>query len=213
MKAARQPKYRRALAEDRRGDLVEATLRCLAEHGHAGVSVRRIAADAGVSDGLVNHHFDGIESLVAAAYEKLSETVLATVMARVECENAPRRRLSAYYAAMFSDAVVDPGQLKIWVVFWSLLPHTPPLKAIQQRMWSDYRASIEREFAACIAADAGCDTAAVALGLAALMDGLWLQGCLDPAGFRPEDAITLCERFTDHALRDHAGRPGRGGLG
>ena len=44
----RQPKYRRALPEDRRGDLVEATLKCLAEHGHAGVSVRRIAAQAGV---------------------------------------------------------------------------------------------------------------------------------------------------------------------
>ena len=200
----RQPKYRRALPEDRRGDLVEATLRCLAEHGHAGVSVRRIAAEAGVSAGLVNHHFDGIEALVAAAYEKLSTALLADVMTRVEQERAPRLRLSAYFAAIFSDAVLDPGLLKIWVVFWSLLPHAPALKVIQQRMWSDYRGSIERELAACAAAgpdaDPAFDPAPTALGLAALMDGLWLQGCLDPGSYRPAEAIALCERFTDDAL-------------
>lgn len=196
----RQPKYRRALPEDRRGDLVDATLKCLAEHGHAGVSVRRIAAQAGVSAGLVNHHFDGIEALVAAAYEKLSIDLLATVMTRVEQESEPRRRLSAYFAAIFSDEVLDPGLLKIWVVFWSLLPHAEPLKAIQKRMWSDYRGSIERELAACPGAGPAFDPAAVALGLAALMDGLWLQGCLDPGSYRPGDAIALCEGFTDAAL-------------
>ncbi len=196
----RQPKYRRALPEDRRADLVEATLRCLAEHGHAGVSVRRIAAEAGVSAGLVNHHFDGIEALVAAAYEKLSTDLLAVVMARVERESEPRRRLSAYFAAIFSDIVLDPAQLKIWLVFWSLLPHAEPLKQIQKRMWTDYRASIERELAACPAADPGFDPGSTALGLAALMDGLWLQGCLDPGSYRPADAVALCEAFTDDAL-------------
>lgn len=197
---ARRPKYRRALPEDRRGDLVEATLRCLADHGHAGVSVRRIAAEAGVSAGLVNHHFDGIEALVAAAYEKLSCDLLATVLARLDGETDPRRRLSAYYAAIFSEAVLDPRLLKIWLVFWSLLPHVPPLRDIQRRMWADYHGSIARELAACPAADPGFDAATTGLGLAALMDGLWLQGCLDPTGYRPADAVALCERFTDDAL-------------
>lgn len=196
----RRPKYRRALPEDRRADLVEATLHCLAEQGHAGVSVRRIAAAAGVSAGLVNHHFDGIEALVAAAYEKMSTDLLAEVMSRVERETDPRARLSAYIAAIFSDAVLDPGLLKIWVVFWSMLPHAEPLKLIQKRMWADYHGSIARELAACPAADPAFDPAATALGLAALMDGLWLQGCLDPGSYRAADAVALCETFTDDAL-------------
>lgn len=196
----REPKYRRALPEDRRGDLVEATLQCLAAHGHDGVSVRRIAAAAGVSAGLVNHHFDGIESLVAAAYERLSNDVLARVMRTVEIETAPRQRLSAYFRTMFSDWVLDPGLLRIWVVFWSLLPHAEPLQVIQKRTWTAYHQSIVRELAACEAADPGFDPAPTALGLAALMDGLWLQGCLDPGSYRPEVAIDLCEAFTDAAL-------------
>ena len=198
--SARPPKYRRALPEDRRSDLVEATLRCLSRDGHQGVSVRRIATEAGVSAGLVNHHFDGIEALVAAAYEAVSKDVMARVMTRVVAAEGPRARLSAFVEASFSDAVLDPALLKIWVVFWSLLPHAAPLQEIQKRNWADYRRTLEVELAACPNAADGFDAAGTALGLAALMDGLWLQWCLDPGSYAPADGIRLCETLIDDAL-------------
>ena len=197
---ARQPKYRRALPEDRRVDLVAATLRCLARWGHEGVSVRRIATEAGVSAGLVNHHFEGIEALVAAAYEKVSGDVMAAILARVEPVEGPRARLSAFFDASFSDMVLDPGLLRVWVVFWSMLPHAEPLKAIQKRTWADYRLTLERELAACVPPGAVLDTGRAALGLAALMDGLWLQWCLDPGSYDAATGIALCETFVDDAL-------------
>ena len=36
-----------------------------------------------------------------------------------------------------------------------------------------------------------------ATGLTALIDGLWLEWCLDPANFRPAEAIVLCEAWID----------------
>ncbi len=196
----RQPKYRRALPEERRVDLVEATLRCLARDGHAGVSVRRIAAEAGVSAGLVNHHFDGIEALVAAAYEKISGDVTNRVLTRVEPVEGHRARLSAFIAASFSSDMLDPALLRVWVVFWSLLPHVPVLQEIQKRTWVDYRRTLEKELAGCPGGDE-IDVEAVALGLAALMDGLWLQWGLDPGCYAPATGIRLAERFVDDALR------------
>jgi len=198
--AARQPKYRRALPEDRRSDLVEATLRCLARDGHAGVSVRRIAAEAGVSAGLVNHHFQGIEALVAAAYEKIAGDVTERVVRRVEPVEGARARLTAFIAASFSPEVLDPALLRVWVVFWSLLPHAEVLQAIQKRTWVDYRRTLERELAGCLPEGSALDVETVALGLAALMDGLWLQWCLDPGCYAAETGIALAERFVDDAL-------------
>jgi AcrR family transcriptional regulator len=197
---SRTPKYHRARPEDRRADLVDATIACLAEHGQAGASVRRIAARAGVSAGLVNHHFDGIEALIAAAYEELSNQVLGRVLARVAEETEPRRRLSAYFSANFSDAVLDPGLLKVWVVFWSMLPHAEPLRRIQRRTWTDYRRSLETIIAECVPSSVAFDAAGISLGLAALMDGLWLQWGLDPGSYRPDDAVALCEAFADDAI-------------
>ena len=43
-----------------------------------------------------------------------------------------------------------------------------------------------------------------AIGLTALLDGLWLEWCLEPGTFRPAQAVALCEEWiaslTRHAL-------------
>lgn len=199
-----RPKYRRAHPEDRRGDLVEATLRCLARDGHAGVSVRRIATEAGVSAGLVNHHFEGIEALVAAAYEKIARDLTDRVLSRVAPVEGARARVSAFVEASFAPELLDPSLLRVWVVFWSLLPHDPVLQEIQKRTWVDYRRELERELAACLPPGRFTDVETVALGLAALMDGLWLQWCLDPGCYAAATGVRLAERFVDDALARHA---------
>lgn len=204
-----EPKFRRVLPETRRGLLVDATLRCLADHGHAGLSARRIAAEAGVSAGLINHHYAGIEDLVAAAYETVATELLAAIMEHVAAADPhPRARLTAFFEASFSPRVLDPTLLRIWVVFWSLLPHTPVLKEIQNRTFADYRASLERELAALAEAErfVGFNARRAALGLSSLLDGLWLDGCLDPGGFPAEEGIAACEDWVEGLLLLERGR-------
>jgi hypothetical protein len=36
-----------------------------------------------------------------------------------------------------------------------------------------------------------------AIGLTALIDGLWLEWCLDPDNFAPREAVELCEAWVD----------------
>ena len=38
-------------------------------------------------------------------------------------------------------------------------------------------------------------------GLTALLDGLWLQLCLDPSSIRPKDAAALCDDWVDRVVR------------
>ena len=38
------------------------------------------------------------------------------------------------------------------------------------------------------------------IGLTALLDGLWLEWCLDRRGFRPAEAIALCEDWVDRIV-------------
>ena len=48
-----------------------------------------------------------------------------------------------------------------------------------------------------------------AIGLTAMIDGLWLEWCLDPGNFRPAEAIALCESWVDSLSADttHADIP------
>ena len=56
--------FRRVPEFDRRADMIEATLDCIADLGIQGTTVRAVAAHAGVSNGLIRHHF---ASEIAAA--------------------------------------------------------------------------------------------------------------------------------------------------
>src|SRR2546430_16547051 len=64
---ARQPRFERQLPQQRRQALIDATIECLKRYGHDGLSIRTISAQAGVSVGLINHHFPNKNQLAAAA--------------------------------------------------------------------------------------------------------------------------------------------------
>jgi AcrR family transcriptional regulator len=200
VKSSSTPKYRRASPENRREALVEAALRCLAADGHGGVSVRRIAAEAGVSVGLINHYYASLDELIAHAYETLATDLVRKLLDIVaEAPPSPRARLSAFFRASFSPLVLDPALLRVWVVFWSMLNHSPPMQAAQRRTWGDYRQVLETELGA-YADEAGLrdvNVRLVAVGLSALLDGCWLEWCLDPADFNPDEGLALCEAWVD----------------
>ena len=68
----------------------------------------------------------------------------------------------------------------------------PSVAAVHAESFAAYRRRIEGLLAA-LAAFRGVpvDTRLGALGLSALMDGLWLELCLDPSSFTPDEAVTL----------------------
>jgi TetR/AcrR family transcriptional regulator, transcriptional repressor of bet genes len=193
------PKYRREQPEVRRESLVDATLKCLREHGRDGVSVRRIAAAAGVSVGLINHHYTTIDELIAHAYERLATDLLKRLLSAIETAGpTPRARLSAFFVASFSPEVLDPDLLGIWVVFWSMVRHSPVMQTVQHNTWGDYREALVGLLTDLVAEEKlpSVNIKLAAMGLSALLDGCWLEGCLDPS-FEPQSGIALCEAWLD----------------
>ncbi|WP_459545927.1 TetR/AcrR family transcriptional regulator [Nocardia sp. X0981] len=56
-----------------RGALLDATIRCLVEHGYAGTTTQRIQDAAGVSRGALLHHFASKSELLVAAIHHIAE--------------------------------------------------------------------------------------------------------------------------------------------
>jgi AcrR family transcriptional regulator len=182
------------VTEDRRDLLIAATLTSLARDGHAGISVRRIAAEAGVSVGLLNHHFGSIDALIAETYHKLASELTTALWQEVDQAQGPAARLDAFLAGSFSSRVMDPKLLGVWVVFWSLIRHSDPVNDSHEK---SYRAYLEliRQLLDDLAASEGFvihDTRLAAIGLSAMLDGLWLEWCLNPGTFSPADGLHIC---------------------
>jgi len=185
--------FTREPADVRRAALIEAAARVLAAKGVAGTSVRTICAEAGVSPGLLRHYFDGVDALIAEAYAAtgaLIDTALAAAVAAAGDD--PRRRLSAYLVASFAPPVLDPRLLATWLAFWSLVKADPAIAAIHRTTYAGYRAQLEALLTAC---DPAVDARLAAIGLTAVVDGLWLELCLDETVFTPAEAGAIAERL------------------
>ncbi|MDR6756843.1 AcrR family transcriptional regulator [Mycoplana sp. BE70] len=197
-------RYRRETPEDRRRQLGEAALRCIVKHGNAGVSVRQIAAEAGVTQGLITHHFGEINELVAYAFDIMSAGLLQALLSAVdEAEPTPRKRLDAFIEASFSPMLFDRDVLGVWVVFWGLILHSPRMSASQQGEYSDYVATIERLLGDLAASEGFAigDIRLTAVAFTALLDGLWLAWCLNPSSFKPEEGVQICRNWVEGLRR------------
>ena len=196
-----EPKFRREPPEARREELIRATLSCLKKFGNAGASVRRISAEAGVSMGLINHHFGGIDGLLAAAYEALAGRLLAKSGAVALATVEPRAGLHAFFTTSFAPEALDPALFRTWLVFWSLVPHAREMRAVRERSARETRALIATllERLQCVPGVVAFRAEAAAIGLSALMDGLWVELSLNPASFAPAEAIAACDDWV-HGL-------------
>lgn len=146
--------------------------------------------------GLINHHFPGIDALVAAAYASLAERLLARSRApALAIAGEPLRALHEYFSASFAPQALDPAIFRTWLVFWSLVPHSPELRAVRERAERETRATLETLLSRLKRARGTCPfrIGLARIGLSALMDGLWVELSLDPSSFEPAWAVSLCD--------------------
>lgn len=196
--------FRRETPDERSRQLGEAVLRCIRKKGSAGVSARQIAAEAGVTQGLINHHFGEISELVAYAFDLMSDGILERIFAAVEAApQTPQARLDAYVEASFSPALFDQDVLRVWVVFWGLILHSPRMSVSQKSEYSSYVTTVERLLSDVAEAEGFAirDIRLASVAFTALLDGLWLAWCLNPAAFSPDEGVRLCRDWVEGLRR------------
>ncbi|HEX5841153.1 MAG TPA: TetR family transcriptional regulator C-terminal domain-containing protein, partial [Pseudomonas sp.] len=187
-------RFARLEPELRKAHLVEATLKCLKQHGFKGTSIRKICAEAGVSVGLISHHYGGKDELVAEAYFTVTGRVMGLLQDAVTGAGpAARAQLSAFFQASFSAELLDPQLLEAWLAFWGAVKTAEAINQAHEHSYGEYRRMLAAVLAQ-LAAECqwpGFDAELAAIGLSALLDGLWLESGLNPNTFTPAQGVLL----------------------
>lgn len=190
----RAPKFTREARDVRRQALIDATRRCMARDGGEGATVRQICEEAGVSPGLLRHHFDGKDDLMAATYRAMVFELADATRALIERTDLPaRERLSRMIDITLRPPLAAPERRRVQIAFWDLVPRNPMIARTHNKLYGDYRRDIARMIAEAADADSvEVDARRVARELTALLDGLWLQMCLEPRLFSAKAAHAAC---------------------
>ncbi len=179
-------KFTREEPETRRADLIAAALELLAEAGPQGTTVRTIAEAAGLSPGMIRHHFTSKEDLLDAAYR--------AHMARQTEDSerglgpgSARDRLRRFVVASLTPPVADPRAVSLWAAFLHMVRRDPAMRATHEETYLAYRDRLQALIAAALAetgriADRG-ELRRLAIACNAVIDGLWLEGGVLPDAF------------------------------
>jgi TetR/AcrR family transcriptional repressor of bet genes len=178
----------RLSAEDRRALLEDAARACIARGGLRDFTVDKIVAEAGVSRGLITHHFGSMDGLLVAVYSRMYDEWLAAI-------SAPRPGLApinALVEALVSPALFSRDVLNVWLTLWGEIATNPVLRAEHRARYGEYRETIVAALRNAAPPGSSIDVDAVASAFICLVDGIGVQRCIDPDRLPEAAARSAC---------------------
>lgn len=177
-----------------RAALVSAMVDIIAEHGFDGLSVRSVAARAGVSAGSVQHHFPSKTAMLDAAMTAIAGAA-GDRGGQLEQMAEPVDRLHALVDLLVPDSA-DSRAARVWLAFASRAAIDPTIRETYGQLWARLRSQLRLLVAA---ASGRPETAADASReLLALLDGLALGVVAERQD--PQAARRLAHRHVDVLL-------------
>ena len=153
--------------------LIDSTLEVVGQVGLENLTIRKVSEHAGVSVGLVHHHFENKSNLVYKTFVYLIRRVREQLTAGRRGIADPVERMKFTADMCFSDEVMSPGAANVWPHMWSSSAHDAQVQrlcaAFSRRLRSNFIFDLRQ---------AGCDRTMAtihAIQAMALVHGLWIE--------------------------------------
>jgi AcrR family transcriptional regulator len=179
--------------ELRRRQILTATMRCVAEEGIEGATMRRIAQRANVSTGMLTYYYANKMELIAAAMNA-ARAHGEERRDRVAGPHPNPRRLEALFELALVDRDEETGPWAFWIEYWSQGTRRPELHP------REFFASAHAWINACVVAGVeegvfadDIDPRLMTIFLHALLIGLGIETTLNPAGVPPNLALDVAK--------------------
>lgn len=199
--AGRVRKERKANADMRRQQLIDATLRSVVRHGLARTTLATVAREAGLSQGAAVFYFRTKQCLFDATLREAYRRYETNWMQALAASGPdPADRLLALLDADFSAEVCSRDALAVWFAFWGELKSTDTYAAIAADFDARRLAQLRRICAA-LTGDAE-EAERLTDWLDTFCDGYWLNLYLFPMSHSPREARQALRRLLARLLPD-----------
>lgn len=127
---------KRKLPAERRDELLAKAVEIAQAEGLTAVTLRRVAADLGVTPGLVSHYFASAEQLITAAFRTAALADLSEAQSRVDAAETAVEKMDVLMDYVLDDSSDDASAL--WLEAWSLGRRNAPLAAEAATLTADW---------------------------------------------------------------------------
>ena len=124
---------------------MDAAERLLVDLGHAGISTRRLAEEAGVNHGLVHYYFGSNENLLARALERFTERLVERQRALYAADEPFVEKWRTAMRYLMSE---DVSYQKAWLELQALAWNDADLRTRLARVNAEWRSVLTEAFEA-----------------------------------------------------------------
>lgn len=207
---ANKPRTKRRTASkaERKAQLIKATIRSIAKHGLSVTTMSTVAKEAGLSQGIINLHFQSKDRLLEETLRYVvDEYRLAWFKALDNCGESAAEKLAALVRVDFDKQVCQRNKLAVWFAFWGESRSRPTYRQICAQRDQEYR-EVQNGLCTEIIREGGysCNANHVAYGLSAMSEGLWLDLLLNPVELTPEQAFEISMAYLQDIFPQHFSR-------
>jgi len=159
----------------RQSELSRAAFEAVVRYGLRGTTLERVGEIAGVSKGVVLHHFKDKSALLEAVFRKSNSVLSASLVELFRHAETPHERFWAVVYANFVETIFNQQVCQAWVSLLAEVPHNIMCQRVQavnnarikSNLCHELKHFIDHKEARCVAE---------ALGI--LIDGIWVRAGL-----------------------------------
>jgi len=124
--------------------LLDAAERLLVERGHAGITTRSLANEAGVNNGLVHYYFGSMEEVFVQTLERFTDRLIERQRAMYGAEGPFIDKWRTAWE--FQEDDLDDGYSKIWLELQAMAWNRPELRERLAHIESEWREVLTEAF-------------------------------------------------------------------
>jgi len=197
---------RTASREKRRQQLIDATMKCIARKGMGSTTLGDVAGEAGLSQGIVNLHFESKDNLLKETLRYLADEYNAQFNRALESSGpAAANKLRALMELDLRPSICDRHKVAVWFAFWGEVKSRPIYRKICAESDRYYDEVVESLCENLIIEGAyeGLTSSAISIMLTSMTNGLWLSCLISPKSFDRVKAMDAINEYLRNTFPKH----------
>lgn len=183
---------RKRIKDIRREELLQATLDTIHEVGLQNITVAKLSAKAGMSQGMLHHYFKNKAEIIEAAIRYVNSELRDDVIEEVMSVITPKERLFKIIDVNFSARWFNEETTRLWVSFCAEVPFNSTFNRIQRAIHNRMKSNLLSCLKQLLPEDVASE---VAEELSNIIDGLWLGLSVNSANLTPEKAVICVTQY------------------
>ena len=197
---------RTASRETRRRQLIDATMKCIARKGMGSTTLGDVAKEAGLSQGIVNLHFESKDNLLTETLRALAHEYREKFdKALRKAGPHPASRLLALMEHDVGPSICNQRKLAVWFAFWGEVKSRQTYRRLCDE-WDRYYDEVVAGLCDELITKGGylnINASTVAEALTSMTNCLWLSCLISPQSWDRENAVNAIMSYLTNVFPEH----------